>query len=292
MIPLIIVSFIWAFSFGLIKGNLTGLDSNLVALIRMSLALLIFLPFLNLRGINRKLAIRLLFIGAIQYGIMYISYIYSYQYLKAYQVALLTIFTPLYVTLFDDIYCRRFHRIFFATAGLSVLGTGIIVFREWSFQGFQAGVLLVQISNISFAAGQIMYKRSMAGQSVLKDHQVFGYLYMGAVLTTFFATVFTVDFSGITITMKQGWTLLYLGLLPSGICFFLWNYGARRVNTGALSVLNNLKVPLAVACSMIFFHEKGNIVKLLAGGVFILGALVINEKLTRDNRNFINNKTS
>jgi hypothetical protein len=42
MIWLLLVSLAWAFSFGLIKGNLTGVDSNFVAFARMALSLLSF----------------------------------------------------------------------------------------------------------------------------------------------------------------------------------------------------------------------------------------------------------
>jgi hypothetical protein len=36
-------------------------------------------------------------LGAIQFGLMYVAYIASYQYLSGYLVAVFTIFTPLYV---------------------------------------------------------------------------------------------------------------------------------------------------------------------------------------------------
>jgi len=52
-------------------------------------------------------------------------------------------------------------------------------------------------------------------------------------------------------------TLLYLGAIASGLAFFLRNLGATRVATGALAVLNNLKVPLTVACSLLFFGGTG-----------------------------------
>ena len=44
---LFIVSLIWAFSFGLIKDRLAGLDANFVAAARLLISLLIFLPFLR-----------------------------------------------------------------------------------------------------------------------------------------------------------------------------------------------------------------------------------------------------
>ena len=71
--------------------------------------------------------------------------------------------------------------------------------------------------------------------------------------------------------------LLYLGTIASGLAFFLWNAGARRVDTGALSIFNNLKIPLAIAVSLLVFHEKTNIPRLLLGGGIVLAALILNE---------------
>ena len=45
MYALVFVSILWAFSFGLIKGQLTGVDPLLVAAIRLLLCFLVFLPF-------------------------------------------------------------------------------------------------------------------------------------------------------------------------------------------------------------------------------------------------------
>lgn len=44
MIYLWIVSLVWAFSFGMIKGQLAGLDATLVAAIRLLLATITFYP--------------------------------------------------------------------------------------------------------------------------------------------------------------------------------------------------------------------------------------------------------
>jgi len=76
-------------------------------------------------------------------------------------------------------------------------------------------------------------------------------------------------------------TILYLGAIASGLGFFLWNIGARRVNTGTLAVFNNLKIPLAVAVSLLVFGESTNITRLLIGGMIIISALVLNEAFSR-----------
>lgn len=71
--------------------------------------------------------------------------------------------------------------------------------------------------------------------------------------------------------------LVYLGVIASGVCFFLWNYEARRVNTGALAIFNNLKVPLAVTVSLLVFHESTDIPRLVTGGGIVLIVLILNE---------------
>jgi drug/metabolite transporter (DMT)-like permease len=75
------------------------------------------------------------------------------------------------------------------------------------------------------------------------------------------------------LTATQWAVLAYLGILASGIGFFMWNVGATRVSTAMLSVMNNVKVPLAVTCSLLFFGESAEIWRLLAGGALIALAL-------------------
>ena len=281
MLLLFIVSLAWAFSFGLIKGNLTGVDSNFVSFARMALSFLVFLPFIKFKRINRKLFFKLALAGVMQFGIMYIAYIASFKTLKAYEVALFTIFTPIYVTLIDDAFRKKFNPLYLVTALLAVAGTWIIKSGSPLSPGILSGFLLVQVSNLTFAFGQVYYRRLMAENNELKDQQVFGVLYLGAVVVTLAATLLFTPLAEITLTAKQIWTLVYLGVFASGVCFFLWGIGSRKVNTGALAIFNDLKVPLAVAVSLVVFGEKTNWVTLLIGGLIVAASLVFNEWLTK-----------
>ncbi len=273
---LLLVSFIWAFSFGLIKGNLTDLNPNFVATVRLGLSLLIFLPFFRPRDIPLKTALTLIGIGMIQYGLMYITYITSYHYLDAYQVALFTIFTPFYVTLIYDVLSRRFHPVHFLSALLAVIGTTVIVLRGITIQNTQTGFILLQISNISFALGQVAYKQLLKAKTTLSDRQIFAFLYLGGVFLTFIYWLMQTGGTIPHLTARHISTLVYLGIIASGVCFFLWNKAARTANTGTLAIMNNLKVPLAVICSIVFFHETTNIPRLLIGLAIIISALGIN----------------
>jgi len=127
--------------------------------------------------------------GFLQFGIMYIAYTASFNYLKAYEVALFTIFTPIYVTLIDDAFNREFNPNFLMSALMAVAGTYIIEVGQAVNSGIWWGFLLVQISNLGFAFGQVFYRRLMADEAGLKDRDVFGALYLGAFVGTGIVTL-------------------------------------------------------------------------------------------------------
>ncbi len=279
MIYLIIVSLIWAFSFGLIKSYLTGLDPNFVAWARMMLASILFLPLLRWKGLAPLIMGRLFFIGAVQYGLMYCSYLFSFQYLEAYQIALFTIFTPIYVTIINDFYKKKFQVYFLGAALMAVFGAALIRYQNINLSGVIIGFLLMQFSNLCFAFGQIEYRQVRLQFPQIKDHEVFALLYLGAVVVTTIMTTLTGGWDHLDqLEATEISALLYLGLLPSGVGFFLWNKGATLSNAGTLAVFNNLKIPLAILCSLIFFGESTDIPRLLLGGGIMIFAVFIAER--------------
>lgn len=276
MIHLLLVSLIWAFSFGLIKGGLTGLPSSAVAFIRLAVALAVFAPFLRPRTLRATDTVRLLLTGAVQYGLMYVAYIHAFGYLKAYEVALFTVFTPIYVTAINDLFERRISFAALAAGLLAVAGGAVIEYQRLSSPELWRGFLLMQASNLCFAFGQIFYRRTMARlPEVRTDLQVFGLLYLGAALTAALAASGT-GWTALSITPKQAGILLYLGVIASGLGFFLWNIGARRVSAGTLAVFNNLKIPLGILVSVLFFGETADWPRLLGGGALMALALAVN----------------
>ena len=278
MLYLLLTSLLWAFSFGLIKGGLTGLPSAQVACARLLIAFLVFAPFLRVKKIKRSDAIKLLFIGAVQYGLMYVAYLQAFQTLKAYEVALFTVFTPLYVTLIHDLFQRRLNPAALGAVALAVLGGVIIKYQELGSTGLWQGFALMQGANLCFAFGQIFYRRTMTRiRTPLNDLNGFGLLYLGATLTAALATLGS-DWSVFTPTLKQTGILLYLGMIASGLGFFLWNVGARRVSAGTLAIFNNLKIPLGILVSVLIFGESTHGLRLLAGGTLMAGALFMNAR--------------
>ena len=273
---LVAVSIIWAFSFGLIKGKLTGLDSGLVASIRLILCFLCFMPFI-FKVSQHKMRFRLALLGIVQFGIMYLAYIKSYQYLPGYLVAVFTIFTPFYVialnTMFDK--TSRDSRKLAISLGaviLSIMGAAVIVFKTPGQEEYLIGFLILQFANISFAIGQWNYQR-WADQGSNAGNMA--WMYLGAATFASLVTFPQLNFSEIVMSTEQIGVLLYLGIIASGLCFYLWNSGSKQVSPATLAVMNNGYIPVAVVASIVLFSEEADLLRLLVGGGLILLSVVI-----------------
>ena len=279
MLPLLSVSLLWAFSFGLIKGRLAGLDPVAVSAVRIAFAALVFLPFLRPRALPRRDVASLALIGAFQFGLMYVLYTTAFGYLKAHEVALATILTPVYVALLDAAVENRTRWRHLIAAMLAVLGAGALLWKNRTSDTIITGFLIVQGANLCFAAGQIAYKRIRPTLPAgLSDAAIFFWPCAGALVATGLAASVMTNWSAFQPTAIQWGVLAYLGTLASGVGFFLWNYGATRVNTGTLAVFNNAKVPLGVACSLIFFGEQpASILRLLVSLALLIVAVVVSE---------------
>lgn len=273
---LIAVSVIWAFSFGLIKGKLVGLDSGLVASIRLILCFVCFLPFI-LKVSEQKMRLQLLLLGVVQFGIMYLAYIQSYQYLPGYLVAVFTIFTPFYVIainiLFDKT-SRDIKKLILALGAvlLSIVGAAIIVFKTPEESEFLQGFLILQMANIAFAIGQWNYQRWADKKSNAGN---MAWMYLGAALFASLITFPRLEWAAISISDEQIWVLLYLGVIASGLCFYLWNSGSKQVSPATLAVMNNGYIPVAVIASIVLFAEEVDVLRLSMGGSLIALSIYI-----------------
>ena len=212
MVLLLIASLVWAFSFGLIKKYLGGLDANFVSFVRLALSFLLFLPLLKPRKNSPAMVLRLFMIGMVQFGLMYVFYIQSFRFLAAHQVALFTIFTPLYVAVVDDMLEKRFRPLHFWTALMAVAGTAVIVYSGLGKAGLLTGFVLVQASNLCFALGQVFYRRLLPMAKGWQDRAGFAWLYLGGTAAALLAMLFFSGPLSLRLSASQLLVLLYLGV--------------------------------------------------------------------------------
>jgi drug/metabolite transporter (DMT)-like permease len=207
---------------------------------------------------------------------MYALYTAAYIHLKAHEVALATIITPIYVAIIDAAVENRTRWQHMVAASLAVVGAGVLIWENRTSDTLITGFLLVQGANLCFAAGQIAYKRIRpALPKDISDAGIFFWPCAGALAATVLTSLFCTHWTAFKPTLLQWSVLVYLGAVASGLGFFLWNYGATKVNTGTLAAFNNAKVPLGVLCSLVFFGEKPDSLFLLAASMILLVAAVL-----------------
>ncbi|ALQ54249.1 membrane protein [Pseudoalteromonas issachenkonii] len=272
------VTLLWAFSFSLIGVYLAGqVDAWFSVLIRVALAALVFLPFL--KKIPTPLAFKLMLIGALQLGVMYGFYYHSFLFLSVPEVLLFTVMTPLYITLLNDALNKQFNPQFFIVAFIAVLGAITIRYENLD-SNFLVGLLLVQGANISFAIGQVTYKRLMLNKQ-LDDKTVFGWFFIGALIVASACYALFGDLNKLPSTSTQWGILIYLGIVASGLGYFMWNKGATLVNVGALAVMNNLLIPAGIIVNVLIWNRDADLLRLSIGGGVMLVALVVNQIMTK-----------
>ena len=283
MIYLALVSVIWAFSFGLIGSALTGVDSFLVATLRLGVASLIFLPFLRLKGIGSVDRFRLIIYGAIQFGLMYACYMRAYQFIPSHLVAIFSILTPVYVVLIHDLRRRTFSRHYLWVAILSVLGAASIKAKTIPSGDIWMGFGLMQAAGIAFAFGQVAYRDWKRANPQVPDRSVFALLSLGGVFSVGCFSLMLTDFPAVELTTDHWKAILYLGCVASGLGFFLWNKGASVSNPGTLAAFNNAVVPLAVLFSLFLFGEANHLdteslIRLIVGTMLIGTAVFLGQR--------------
>lgn len=276
MVYLVAITILWAFSFSLIGVYLAGqVDAYFSVLTRVVLATVVFLPFI--RRVPLLLASKLMLLGAIQLGCMYVFYYQSFLLLTVPEVLIFTILTPIYVTLIFDLLQGRFSSRYLVTAVVAVLGAAIIRYSSIGSDVF-TGFLVVQGANVCFAIGQVGYKVLLERENLkLPQRALFGYFYLGALVVTVVTWFLFGNPAKLPTTSLQWEILLYLGLIASGLGYFFWNKGATKVDAGTLAIMNNALVPAGLIVNLVIWNRDANLLRLFVGGAVLLFSLLLHE---------------
>lgn len=268
MVYLIAISILWSFSFGIIKYGLAGIDSSFISFARNVIALTFFssVTIYNIKKFSFDL--KLVGIGALQFGLMYIFYIESYQYLPAYLIATFTITTPIYVVLASKyLNGNSLNRNGIYAILLVIIGSYLMRFNSLNLEDYMLGFVLIQCANIFFATGQILFKK---WNDKNKDKDIvhnFSQLFFGATLITSIFYFLGSSESAI-LTQSNLFSLLFLGIISSGIGFLMWNIGATKVSAEKLAIMNNAVIPIAIFNSYLIFGEDINFIQFFPGLIF------------------------
>ncbi|WP_426150069.1 carboxylate/amino acid/amine transporter [Pseudomonas sp. DC3000-4b1] len=276
---LLIVTLVQAFSFSLIGEYLAGqVDSYFAVLARVLIAGLVFLPLTRWRGLPAIFVRRMLLIGALQFGVTYVCLYLSFRVLTVPEVLLFTILTPVHVTLLQDALERRFNGWALLAALVAVAGAAVIRFDGISGH-FLLGFVLLQVANLTYAAGQVLYKRLMARHPLAgPQYHGFGYFFLGALLVALPAYLAFGNLGRFPAQPLQWGVLLFLGLVATAFGMYAWNKGASLVPAATLAVMNNLHVPVGLSLNLMIWNHQEPMGRLALGGCIILASVWISRR--------------
>lgn len=274
---LVFVTVLWAFSFSLIGEFLSGhVDSDFAVLTRVLLATMIFLPITRWRGIPGQRVMGIMLCGALQFGITYALLYRSFAFLTVPEVLLFTVFTPLYITLIDDALNRRFSPGALLAAAVATAGAVIIRYDQLS-DDYLTGFLMLQVANITFAAGQTGYRHLMhAWPMPVAAWRTFGYFFIGALIVALPSYLIFGNRELLPANQLQWSILIWLGVVASGAGMYLWNRGACHVDAGTLAIMNNALVPAGLVVNLTIWGHNEPLLPLLVGGAVIIMSLQVN----------------
>nr|WP_241199883.1 carboxylate/amino acid/amine transporter [Erwinia billingiae] len=272
---MIVTTILWAFSFSLIGEYLAGqVDSVFSVLVRLVLAAVVFLPFLRWRGYRASTILMYMAVGALQLGIMYLISFQAYLYLSVQEFLLFTVMTPLYVTLVYDLLTGHGVRWGYALSAMLAVGGAAIIRYDKVSDHFWFGLMLVQLANLIFAIGMVGYKRLQEIRPV-PQHTAFSWFYLGAAMIAVVAWFMWGNPQKLPTTSLQWGILIWLGVVASGLGYFMWNYGATQVDAGTLGIMNNMHVPAGLLVNLAIWQQQPHWPSFIIGAAVIFASLLV-----------------
>jgi len=277
-VGLLLTAAIWGFAFVIVKDSLDYVGPMYMVAIRYSIAAvvmsLIFIKKWKL--LNRHT----LFQGMITGLLLFIAYAVQTvgcNYTTAGKNAFLT---TVYVILIPFItwimYKKRPGWFVFVAAVLSLTGIGLLALGTGDTKGINKGDILTILCGLFFAL-HIVYteKYNLKGTDPLFLTML--QFIFSAIFGWIFAPIFDGSFSAnVVLSSRVIFSMLYLGLFSTMICFSLQNLGLKYVPSSLASLFLSFESVFGVLFSTLLLHELLT-PRMLTGCILIFGAIVLAE---------------
>jgi drug/metabolite transporter (DMT)-like permease len=284
MIFLAFAVVIWGFSFALSKMALATLTPFELVTVRLLLGAAtgwvvtkVMRMQIQESGPKRWTGLETILVGLFEFGGMYLLYTWSLKYLPSGVVGALTLLTPVFTYLVSvAMRVDRFTPKTTWSVVLAVVGAALCLPLHKIFSNFElankelVGCLLITASNLSFAVGNVFISRFQIDRR-WNPRITYRAQTLGAVVALVPALLYPhSDYSQLTV--DTNWLLpVYLGVVATGVGFFLWNEGVKRVSATPASVIGNFKAPLSLLWGWVLLKEEISL-QLIAGVALLLAA--------------------
>lgn len=255
---------LWGTSFLASKQTLTAWGPFTASALRFVVALLAMWLILPLAGhkirapkLNKESAKGILLVGLTGFGVLYPLQLAGLTYISSGLSAAIMLTSPLFVLIFNAAFFRESISIRKICALiLGLLGGVVLLSSRGGFQdigNFWLGSLLTLGASVSLALSVIATRK--AAKSMDAANITFWSIAIGLLMLLPFSVGESVTLGVRTPSTAAIGSLIYLGVLCSAVCFWLWNAAIAKSSPLELATTMHVKTPAAVVLGIIFAGE-------------------------------------
>ncbi len=112
----------------------------------------------------------------------------------------------------------------------------------------------------------------------MPQHSAFSWFYLGAFVVAVIAWFALGNPQKLPTTGLQWGILVWLGVVASGLGYFMWNYGATQVDAGTLGIMNNMHVPAGLLVNLAIWQQQPHWPSFIIGGAVIVASLWVHRR--------------
>ncbi len=176
--------------------------------------------------------------------------------------------TPVFTTVFAAVFLREKPRVrSWVGVVVGFVGVLLVVAGASGVRGINWGVLLVLVAALSWSIWFLIQKKLLNRYHPL-ELACYG-IWSGTLMLLFFSPSLVTNLS--TATVSAIFTVVYLGVVPTGVAYATWAYVLSRLPASRATTFLYLTPVISVALSWVWLHELPSILTLAGGGVVLGG---------------------
>ena len=269
---LIATTLIWGTSFVILKNTLDSFSAIYLLALRFTISALIMAVagFKQLKNIDRKTLTAGAALGVfifLAYVLQTYGLVYTTPGKNAFLTATYCIITPFLARLIDKTRLSAFNIL---AAFICIAGIGLVSLRGDFTIGI--GDLLTVFCGLFYAL-HLIFTGRVAGKSSILMLTMIQFIVAGAL--SWIAALIAEPVPS-SISASAIWSILYLSIFCTCICFGLQTLGQKYTSSSAASIILTLESVFGAAISAVFYHEILTM-QLLLGFLLIFAAIIISE---------------
>ncbi|MCL6625347.1 DMT family transporter [Alicyclobacillus shizuokensis] len=277
ILALLVATVIWGSTFVMTQSVLGQAGPFTVTALRFLFGLAVLCPFAYRQGFQAKLTVKPTFLAfgltgvALYFGLQNLGLVFT----SAGNAALIQAGIPAATAIISFIFLKEripLRRLVGMT--LAIAGVALVSSTPGTVSGGRPvlGNLLIVGSVFAYGAYTVQ------GRCLRNQHYAATVTTSASFVTGLFllipVAVIEMCLTGLPKISLTGWlTLIYLGVIGSGLTLFLWNYALRFVEATVAGLYVNL-IPVVGLAFAWLGGEHVHVVQLIGGGMAIIGVLI------------------